>query len=460
MTAVLHPQAHEERRGPLTLLDDVRALARLRPADAARLSEILSTFARHGLLTVVRTGGRFVVSPRQQPPKAVAVALRRSFVDLGPTFVKLGQLIASSPGLFPPVLSDEMRSLLDDVPPEPTARIRMVIERSFGEPVDVLFPEFDDEPIAAASIAQVHRARLRDGTLVAVKVRRPGLRRRIERDLRLLRVVAATITRVSPAGDAMNLVAVVDDLRETTRAELDLRREARDMAEFARNLGDREGPDAIVVPDPIDGLVSERVLTMTFVEGVSVDDGDALRAAGFDLEDLVRRGARAWFESALVHGLFHGDIHAGNLFVTPTGQVAFLDFGIMGRFDERLRGLLRSLLPAAVAQDHRAMVEGLVALGAVTGPIDVDAAAADLAAATGPMMDRPLGELSYGELLDQTVTIARRHHIRMPKELVLVSKQLVYFERYAKDLAPGYVMFTDPEIIQHVLGSLTAAPTT
>jgi predicted unusual protein kinase regulating ubiquinone biosynthesis (AarF/ABC1/UbiB family) len=459
MTAVLHDDTQAVGSAPSNLVADALSLARLGPADAARLVEIVGTLGRHGVVTVATTGGRFVLHPRRQPPKALAVALRRSFVELGPTFVKLGQLIASSPGLFPPVLADEMRSLLDDVPPEPTRRIRRIVERALGEPIDVLFTEFDDEPLAAASIAQVHRARLRDGTEVAVKVRRPRLRGRIERDLALLRIVATALGRVGALGRAVNPTAIVEDLSRSMRQELDFRREARDMAAFAANLRAVGENDGIVVPDPIDGLVAERVLVMTYVEGTPVDDGAALRAAGFDLEDLFRQGARAWMEGALLHGLFHGDVHAGNLFVTPHGQVAFLDFGIMGRLDDRPRTVLRRLLPAVmIEQDFRAVIQAVADLGAATGPVDLERAAADVEALLRPMVGKPLGEVSYGEMLTSIVDVATRHRVRLPRELVAVVKQLLYLERYAKDLAPGYVMFTDPAILRHVLEGAEVDP--
>jgi len=459
MTAVLHDDLEPQQPPLAALLGDVLSLARLRPNDARRLAEIVGVLARNGVVTVARSGSRFVLHPRHQPPKALAVALRRSFVELGPTFIKLGQLIASSPGLFPQVLADEMRSLLDDVPPEPAGRIRRIIERQLGEPVHVLFPEFDDEPVAAASVAQVHRGRLRDGTDVAIKVRRPHLRERIERDLTLLRIVAAALSRLGALGEAANPVAIVEDLTATMRGELDLRREARDMAAFGANLAARGDNAGIVVPEPIEELVGERVLVMTYVEGTSVDDGAALRAAGFDLEDLVRRGARAWMEGALVHGLFHGDVHAGNLFVTPAGEVAFLDFGIMGRLDEHTRTVLRRALPAVmIDQDFDAVVRAVAALGAARGPVDLERAGDDVAALLAPLVSRPLGELSYGEVLSHIVRVATAHRVRLPRELVAVVKQLLYFERYAKDLAPGYVMFADPAILRHVVDAPAAEP--
>jgi ubiquinone biosynthesis protein len=429
-------------------------IGRVGPGDVRRLVEIITVLARHGVLTAARSGGTFVLHPRQQPPRALAVSLRRSFAELGPTFIKLGQLIASSPGLFPAFLATEMRRLLDDVPPEPTRRIVRTIERELGGPLDLVFADLDPAPLAAASIAQVHRARLHDGTEVVVKVRRPHLRSRVERDLRLLRVLAGGLGRLGPLGEVANPVGIVDDLARSLRGELDFRREAVDMAAFAANLRGFGSNDRTVVPRAIEDLVTERMLVMTFVEGVPVDHGDVLRAAGHDLTDLVRLGARAWIEGALVHGLFHGDMHAGNLFVTPEGKVAFLDFGIMGRLDDRTRTVLRRLLPAVMIDgDHRAVMAAVADLGAVRpgAVVDLDAAAADVERLLAPLLDKPLGELSYGEVLSGVLRVAMDHHVRLPSELVALVKQLLYFERYVKDLAPDYRMFADPAVLEHLL---------
>lgn len=450
MTALLH----DDLAPPPAEQGTVLHLGRIGPQDLGRLVEITSVLARHGVITVARSGGRFVLHPRHQPPKALAVSVRRSFAELGPTFVKLGQLIASSPGLFPAFLAEELRRLLDDVPPEPVRRIRRTIERGLGEPIDRLFAWFDDEPLAAASVAQVHRARLHDGTEVVVKVRRPNLRGRVDRDLRLLRVLAGALARMGAVGEVMNPVGIVDDLSQSMHEEFDFRREARDMQLFAEHLVAFGTNDRIRVPDPIEGLVGERVLVMTYIEGVPVDHGDTLRAAGHDLTELVRIGARAWFEGALVHGLFHGDIHAGNLFVTPAGDVAFLDFGIMGRLDERTRAVLGRILPAVMIEgDHRAVMAGIADLGAVHGPVDLDQAGRDVAELLGPFVDKPLGEVSYGEVLTHVLRVAAAHKIRLPRELVAIVKQLVYFERYAKDLAPDYKMFADPAVLEHLMAA-------
>jgi len=410
--------------------------------------------ARHGALVVVRRGPFLVLRPRRQAPRAVAVALRRSFTDLGPTFVKFGQLIASSPGLFPDVLAEEFRRLLDRLPAEPATRVRAVIERELGLPVADLFARFDDTPLAAASIAQVHAATLHDGARVAVKIRRPRLRGRIERDLRLLRLLAAVLQHAGAVGELANPVAIVEDFATTLRSELDFRNEAAFMADFARNLAGFGDNHRVAVPRPVEGMVSPRVLVMSFVDGTPVDDTDTLRAAGHDLEEVLRVGIRAWVEAALIHGLFHGDVHAGNLFVTPGGGVAFLDFGIMGRLDDHTRGVLRRLLPALLIEgDYARAVRAVFELGAIGRPgDDLEGAADELRTLVEPLRSARLADISYAEVLGQVLRVATRYRVRLPRELVLVVKQLLYFERYSKQLAPDYQILADPGIVAHLLG--------
>jgi len=442
------------RPAPMSEPEATVDLRRLSPRDARRLVDIVLTLARHGVFVVVRRGPFLVLRPRRQAPRAVAVALRRSFTDLGPTFVKFGQLIASSPGLFPEVLADEFRRLLDRLPAEPPARVRAVIEGELGAPVGELFATFDDTPLAAASIAQVHAATLPDGTRVAVKVRRPRLGARIERDLRLLRLLAAVLQHAGAVGELANPVAIVEDFATTLRSELDFRNEAAFMSDFARNLAAFGDNGRVAVPVPVAGMVSPRVLVMTFVDGTPVDDIETLGQTGHDLEDVLRVAVRAWVEAALVHGLFHGDVHAGNLFVTPDGGVAFLDFGIVGRLDDHTRGVLRRLLPAVLVEgDYQRAVRAVFELGAIQRPTDdLPGAAEELESLVQPLLTARLSEISYGEILGHVLRVATRYSVRLPRELVLVVKQLLYFERYAKQLAPDYQILADPSILAHLLG--------
>jgi predicted unusual protein kinase regulating ubiquinone biosynthesis (AarF/ABC1/UbiB family) len=429
-------------------------LRRLSPADATRLVEIVVTLARHGVVVVARRGPFIALRLRRHAPRAVAVALRHSFADLGPAFIKFGQLIASSPGLFPTVLADEFRHLLDRVPAEPARNVRRTIREDLGRPVREVFASFDNTPVAAASVAQVHVATLHDGRRVAVKVRRPRMRRRMERDLRLLRLLAALVEQAGAVGEIANPAAIVDDFATTLRAELDFRNEARWMAAFEANLRAFGENERVVVPIPVEELVTRRVLVMSFVDGMPVDDVEPLRAEGHDLQELLLAAIRAWAEGALVHGLFHGDVHAGNLFVTPGGQVAFLDFGIMGEVEGDTRATLLETLPTVLlGGDFRRAAEAIVSLGATTRPVDIDALAADVEKVARPLLGSTLADVEYGALLTQVLGVASRHKLRLPREMVLLAKQLLYFERYAKAMAPDYRLLSDPRIIQHLLAA-------
>jgi predicted unusual protein kinase regulating ubiquinone biosynthesis (AarF/ABC1/UbiB family) len=429
-------------------------LRRLAPADAARLVEIVFTLGRHGAIVASRRGPHLLLAPRRRAPKAVAVALRRSFTELGPTFIKLGQLVASSPGLFPTALSDEFRSLLDRVPPESTATARRIVERELQVPIEALFSHFDERPIASASIAQVHDATLHDGTRVAVKVRRPRLRRRIERDLRLLRLLAIALERAGAVGELANPVAIVEDFAATLSEELDFRNEARAMQAFAAQRRASRADLAVVVPSTIDGLVTQRVLIMTFIEGTPIDDERSLQRAGHDPEAILRTAVRAWIESALVHGEFHGDVHAGNLLVTPRGEVAFLDFGIVGSLDAATLAVLRTTLPAVLlGRDFEAAARAVFDLAAVGRPSASAAdAAVDLEALITPQLGARLADISYAEVLGQVLRVATRYRVRLPREFVLVVKQLLYIERYSKALAPDLQVLADPSILAQLLG--------
>lgn len=437
-------------------------LRRFSPADAARLLKIVFTFAGNGLLVVARKGPRIVLRPREQATEAAAQALRRSFTELGPTFVKFGQMIASSPGLFPEPVTSELRQLLDSVKPEPTRIVRATIERDLGAPVDVLFASFDDKPLAAASVAQVHEAYLHDGTRVAVKVQRPNLRGRIERDLRLMRLLANGVALFGSIREMADPVGIVDDFAASLDAELDFRNEAAWMQQFQQNLRIYGHNDLMVVPTPLEGMVSKRVLVMSFVEGIPIDNVEELRGQGHELIDVGLQGVRAWLESALRHGLFHGDVHAGNLFVTPEGEIAFLDFGIMGTLTPETREMLRETvpeaLPAIVLQDQYHRVgEILEALGAGNvDPDDHEALAKEMRLMVADELNRPLSEVSYGNLLVRLIQIATRYKLHLPRDLVMVSKQLIYFEGYSKKIAPDMNIFTDPDTIKFLLNGLVS----
>ena len=425
-------------------------ITRLRPREARRALSTGRLLARAALQTARR-------GPQHRSARGSA-ALRASFEELGPTYVKLAQLIASSPGLFPDVLADELRACLDSVPPVPYDDIVAVIDADLGAHHDHLFASFDRHPIASASIAQVHAATLYDGTEVVVKVQRPGIAGVVDSDLRILLKLAQGLDKVSAKGRMANPVAVVEDFATTLSEELNFIVEARAMERFGDLLATSASGERVRVPSVHWELTSPRVLTMERIHGYKIDDLAALEAKGWDLAGSLKRGVRAWLEAALEHGFFHGDVHAGNLMLDTEGDIVFLDFGICGSFDDETRDIVRRGLPALlVSGDFEAVAQAIFDMGAVLNPVSLEESAKDIAQIVEPILGRPLSEISYGEVLIDIVKIGTRYEVRLPRELVLVAKQLLYFERYAKLMAPDWAILADPELLGFLFGTMADA---
>jgi len=396
---------------------------------------------RHGV-----RAARLMRGERNSP--AAVRELRLAFEELGPTYVKLAQLIASSPGLFPDALADEFRACLDEVAPVPLADVQTTITEDLGAPPSEVFAAFDPVPIASASIAQVHAAELADGTRVVVKVQRPGIRPRLEGDLRILYRIARILERTSARGRMANPVAVVEDFAATLSEELNFVLEGRAMERFDEGLRAFGKNDEVRVPSVQWAFTTPRVLTMERIDGFKIDDLAQLQNQGWDLAAALKRGVRAWMESALEHGFFHGDVHAGNLMLDTDGNVVFLDFGITGRLDTKTKEIIRHGLPALLVHgDFKEVASAIYEMGAVLKPADLDEASRDIAEIVEPILGRPLSEISYGQVLVDIVRIGTRYEVRLPRELVLIAKQMLYFERYAKLMAPDWAILNDPDLI-------------
>jgi predicted unusual protein kinase regulating ubiquinone biosynthesis (AarF/ABC1/UbiB family) len=376
------------------------------------------------------------------------VVLRTAFEDLGPTYIKLGQLIASSQGLFPERYCVEFRKCLDRVRPFAYAEVQRILPAELGRDPDEVFASIDREPLASASIAQVHAARLLDGQEVVIKVQRPKIAAIVEVDLRVLRLAARAMA-LSPRGELANPVGIVEDFEVNIREELDFRREAENMGEFNRIMAEH-GQTHVVAPRVVPELTTERVLVMERFFGHRVDDVEKLRAANVDGEEKLVAGMRAWFQCMVLHGFFHGDVHAGNLMALADGRIGFLDFGIVGRFPRERRGQVTDYLVAFASGDFRKLAEVMAAMGAVGGHVDLEALAKDLAAAYEPLLASELAAIKYADLIPAILRTAVRHGMRMPRDFVLVTKQMLYFDRYAKLLAPRLNVFKDPRIISAI----------
>lgn len=436
---------------------------------------------------------RQLVTARRRGPldqAAVAHAVRCTFDDLGGTFMKFGQLVASSPSLFGEDVATEFRGCLDGGPPIPFRSLRRAIERDLGRPLEEMFEHVERTPIAAASLAVVHRARLRDGTEVAVKVLRPGIRHSLATDLATLRPIADFLGGQVAVGVAATMPGLVRGLAVQLAEEVDLENEARSIRWF-RGLLDAIGARLIRVPFLYDDLCGQRTLTMELVEGVPVDADDAIAALGVDPRPALRECMRGWFAGLLAVGAFHGDIHAGNLMVCPDGRMAVLDWGIVGRVDADTGLFLRRLLEAILGDEaawadvarHMEVQYG----GGLAEMLGVDEAGwvMFVRAYLEPLLSSPIGEVDLramllgigpgpgaGDVPQQKARSGLRDNVtywwderRRQRALMasdgfgggfdqatfLLGKQLIYFERYGRRYLPDIPLIDDPQAYRKLL---------
>jgi ubiquinone biosynthesis protein len=382
--------------------------------------------------------GWYLGARRRDPSRSTAVLSRRLRVAaerLGPTYIKLGQIISSGEGIFPEELVSEFKRCRDQVPPEPFAVVRRVVEEDLGRTLEDVFLRFHPQPLAAASIAQVHRATLCTGEDVVVKVQRPAVRQLVHKDLKVMAWLAPFMVGRIPVAALANPPALVELFAETITEELDFRIEAQNMLDVARSfaqLGQRD----YVIPRPHPELVTPRVLVMERLEGFKFDDVAGMRDAGVDTEAVVRTGMVGVMEGALIHGIFHGDLHGGNLFVLADGRTALLDFGIVGRLSEPRRLAFLRLLLTATANDVHGQLAALRDLGALPPDTDLDAVIQDLG------LDKPMVDpttMDADELvheIQKTIKALLGIGARMPKELMLFIKNLVFLDGAIATLAP------------------------
>jgi ubiquinone biosynthesis protein len=361
--------------------------------------------------------------------------LRRAFERLGPSYIKLGQILSSGEGLFPEELVSEFRLLRDQVPAESFSVVRRIIEEDLGERLDALFADIDPVPLAAASIAQVHAATLSSGESVVVKVQRPTVAHVVGRDLAAMSWLAPLLVGRIPVSALANPPALVELFAETIVEELDFRLEAQNMLDVARVLA---GADqrALVVPRPHPRLVTRRVLVMERLDGFRWGDASSMRAEGIDTEAVLRAALIAFLEGALLYGVFHGDLHGGNLFVQRDGRVALLDFGITGRLDEIQRVALLRLVMTASAGDMPGQIEALRDLGALPSDVDVHTVIAELGLDRPPVDPTTLTAEEITAELKAITTALLGYGARMPKELMLFVKDMVFLDGAMALMAP------------------------
>ena len=399
-----------------------------------RLARIAGIAMRYRLDLVAI--GMWTGKPHDARRAPRGVRIRRALETLGPIFVKFGQILSARPDIVPEDVTEELSLLLDHVPPFAGKEARAIVERSLGMGVEEAFAEFDETPLASASIAQVHAARLEDGTSVVVKVVRPGLAKVIRRDVGLLRVLARLAERVVPAVRWLHPVAVVAEFEKILFDELDMLREGAAASTLRRQF---HGTELLEVPNVHWSHTRRDVLVLDRVDGIPVDDIEALRGAGLDLKLLAERGAEIFFTQVFRHNFFHADLHAGNIFVARASpHYVAVDFGIMGSLSDEDQRYLAENIFAFLRGDYRQVAELHVASGWVPSHVRVEEFESAIRAVCEPIVHRPLKDISFGQLLVRLFRTARRFEMEVQPQLVLLQKTLLNIEGLARQLYPEF----------------------
>ena len=398
------------------------------------------TLARHGALRGIERDpltptpvrrlvrlARFGARVPKQPRYADA------FQAIGPAAIKLGQTLATRPDLVGEEAANDLLRLQDALPPVPFATIRAQIEQSFGRPLEALYSRFDEEPVGAASIAQVHRAVTAEGREVAVKVIRPGVIDQFNRDIQTYEWAAAHMEMLGGEVARLRPRLVIANMKRWTARELDLRREAASASELGEAM---EAMPGYRVPAIDWDRTSGKIMTMEWIDGVKISDRDALIAAGHDVQEIAARLVNAFLRQAIAEGFFHADMHQGNLFVTANGDIVAIDFGIMGRIDRRARMWLAEILYGLITGNYKRVAEIHFEAQYVPGHHNVEEFATALRAVGEPMRGKPVRELSVGGMLDGLFAITRDFDMQTQPHLLLLQKTMVMVEGVATSLDP------------------------
>ncbi len=408
-----------------------------------RFQQIAQILARHGfseLLDLLGAAPIFLLARvlRRRPSLGPPQRLRMALEELGPTFIKLGQVLSTRPDLLPPAYIAELAKLQDTVPPAPWEPVRAQIEAELGAPPEEIFAFLDPQPLAAASLAQVHAAILPDGSEVVVKIQRPNVEETVRVDLDILADGARLLQTRTPLGELYDLPGIVEEFAATLRAELDFYREGHNADCFRANFANEP---YLYIPKVYWEYTTRRVLVLERIRGIKIDDIAALDAAGYDRYRIGLHAARMVIKEVLEDGFFHADPHPGNFFVMPGEVIGAMDFGMVGYLSRRTRTDLVRLYIATVQLDEEAVVDQLVRMGAVSGAVDRVGLQYDIGRFLRKYAGLPLKAIRARDVMEEAMPIAFRHHLRLPSELWLLGKTLAMMEGVGLKLAPDFDMF-------------------
>jgi len=409
-----------------------------------RLARIVTVALRHGLddlalgherVRFIRPIARLMFWRDLRSPRAVR--LRRALEDLGPIFVKFGQMLSTRPDILAPDIAEELAKLQDRVPPFSSEDVVATLARVYGKPLDAVFKSFDVTPVASASVAQVHFAELPDGTPVAVKVLRPNVAEVIEHDISLMYSAARLVEKLWHESRRLKLRETVHEFEKTIFGELDLMREAANCAQLRRNFRDSQ---LLLVPEVHWDWTASEVLVMERMSGIPIGRMDELTAAGIDRRQLARSGVEIFFTQVFRDGFFHADMHPGNIFVAVDGarfgRYIALDFGIMGTLSERDKSYLAQNFLAFFRRDYHRVATAHLESGWVPPKTRIDELESEIRVVCEPIFDRPLKEISLGKVLVQLFRASRRFNVEVQPQLTMLQKTLLAVEGLGRELDP------------------------
>lgn len=363
------------------------------------------------------------------------VRLRMSFEELGPTFVKLGQVLATRPDLVPEEYIVEFEKLHDRVQPLPFEVVEEVLREEFGNSLYQKFESIDPEPLGAASIAQVHKAQLKTGEYVVIKVQRPGIIQKINDDLSVLYLLAELLETYVPESHPYNPRGIVNEYFRTLELETNFVVEANNIRRFQENFRNDEH---IVIPKMYMEHTTERVLVMEALPGIPLSQEGALRQEGINADEVIRLGLKAYLKMVFEDGLFHGDLHAGNFFILPHNKIGLIDFGVVGRLSSRTQAAIANMLLAMSKEDYERMAYEYVDLAPFTDRVNIDIFAKDLRELIAPYFGLTLKNVNLGKTLMRSSGIAARHHLQVPVDLMLFFKSIVAIEGMGRKINPDF----------------------
>ena len=421
-----------------------------------RVRQVVNVFLKHGFGRVIEQLNLHRFIPLRKRFKAFGYwpdsekhtkpqRLRIAFSELGPSFIKLAQLLSSRPDLITPSYADEFKKLQDDVPSFPAEEAKRIIESELDTPLNDLFSGFDEIPVAAASIAQVHNAVLKSGEKVIVKIQRPRIREIIDTDIAILSFIARLMVKYIPESNMFNPTGIVEEFSKNVKKELDFVSEARNAQRFKKNFAE---VGDICIPVVYPELVSEKVIVMERLAGVRIDDIRGIDALGLDRARLAKIGVDAYFKMIFEDGFFHADPHPGNIFVMQDGKLGIMDFGIVWLTPEIMENMASALL-AVIKKDFDLLVSQYVELGLISEEVDTEAFKrefkADLADVIQPLYDLKISEVNFEDYLETLTHLAVKHGLKIPSDLLLMNKTMLILDNIGRQLDPDFNFMTAAE---------------